>query len=50
MAFREEFDRQHPGCGVRGALLSSDLAGGEVTGWCFSSLNHQPGTDQPGVY
>ena len=50
MAFRDEFLKATFGVKVAGCMTFFWLVGGEVTGWCFRNLNHQPGSDQSGVY
>ena len=51
MAFREGFLKATFGVRVAGYTTFFRLVGGEVTGWCFRNLNHQPpSSSQSGFY
>ena len=47
--FREVLLKATLGGRATGCVTFFSLVGGEVTGWCFRSLSHQPGSDQSGV-
>ena len=42
MTFRESFLKATFGVRAEGCMTFFWLVGGEVTGWCFRNLNHQP--------